>query len=106
MDAVASPELTQLQLGYRWSRLSREAASRSRGLRPGDRAPYAPCLDPLTGTPTRLFDLFSGPHFTLLGLGECCATALSALHADIVKPYLSVIAADNPSAVADYLRSL
>jgi hypothetical protein len=29
VDAVASPELTQLQLGYRWSRLSRDAASRS-----------------------------------------------------------------------------
>jgi 2-polyprenyl-6-methoxyphenol hydroxylase-like FAD-dependent oxidoreductase len=37
LDAVASAELTQLQLGYRWSRLSRNAASRSTGPRPGDR---------------------------------------------------------------------
>ncbi len=88
MDAVASPELTQLQLGYRWSRLSRNATSRSSGPRPGDRAPDAPCGDPFTGTPKRLFDLFRGPHFVLLGLGERCATALNDLKADIVKPYL------------------
>jgi hypothetical protein len=40
------------------------------------------------GTPKRLFDLFRGPHFTLLGLGERCGTALNDLKADIVKPYL------------------
>ncbi len=88
VDAVASPELTQLQLGYRWSRLSRNAASRSNGPQPGDRAPDAPCRDPLTGTQKRLFDLFRGPHFTLLGLGERGAAALTDLKADIVKPYL------------------
>jgi hypothetical protein len=88
VDAVASSELTQLQLGYRWSRLSRLATSRSGRLQPGDRAPDAPCRDPLTGTQRRLFDLFRGPHFTLLGLGEGCVTALSDLKSDIVKPYL------------------
>ena len=36
----------------------------------------------------RLFDLFRGPHFTLLGLGEGSAAALGGLEADIVKPYL------------------
>ena len=41
-----------------------------------------------TGTPKRLFDLFRGPHFTLLGLGEHCAAALSDLKSGIVKPYL------------------
>jgi 2-polyprenyl-6-methoxyphenol hydroxylase-like FAD-dependent oxidoreductase len=88
VDAVASPELTQLTLGYRWSRLSRNAASRSSGPQPGDRAPDAPCRDPFTGRPIRLFDLFRGPHFTLLGLGERCAAALNDLKTDIVKPYL------------------
>jgi 2-polyprenyl-6-methoxyphenol hydroxylase-like FAD-dependent oxidoreductase len=88
VDAVASPELTQLQLGYRWSRLSRNAAGRSSGLLPGDRAPDAPCRDPFTGAPRRLFDLFRGPHFTLLGLGERCAAALSYLKSDLVKPGL------------------
>ena len=51
-------------------------------------APDAPCRDPFTGTPKRLFDLFRGPHFTLLGLGERCAAALSDLKTGIVKPYL------------------
>jgi 2-polyprenyl-6-methoxyphenol hydroxylase-like FAD-dependent oxidoreductase len=92
VDAVASPELTQLQLGYRWSRLSRNAACRSSGPQPGDRAPDAGCRDPLTGTPKRLFDFFRGPHFTLLGLGERNAAALggleAGLEAGLVKAYL------------------
>jgi 2-polyprenyl-6-methoxyphenol hydroxylase-like FAD-dependent oxidoreductase len=77
VDAVATSELTQLALRYPWSRLSRRAASqatsraagRSAGLQPGDRAPDAPLCD-ASGRPIRLFDLFRGPHFTLLALGE------------------------------------
>ena len=88
VDAVASPELTQLQLGYRWSRLSRNAASRSSGPQPGDRAPDAPCRDPFTGTSKCLFDLFPRTPFHLLGLGERCAAALGDLKTGIVKPYL------------------
>jgi hypothetical protein len=91
VDAAASPELSQLQLGYRWSRLSRSVA----GSRPsevlleaGDRAPDASVSDPATGTPQRLFDLFCGPHFTLLGLGERSAASVSALKSEILKPYL------------------
>ncbi|MFC4533285.1 FAD-dependent monooxygenase [Sphaerisporangium dianthi] len=88
VDAVASPELTQLQLGYRWSRLSRDAAGRSGHVRPGDRAPDGLCLDPVTGSRIRLFDLFRGPRFTLLGLGERCGAALDDLKTDVVAPYL------------------
>jgi 2-polyprenyl-6-methoxyphenol hydroxylase-like FAD-dependent oxidoreductase len=92
VDAVASAELSQLTLGYRWSRLSRDAADRSGDLagrlRAGDRAPDAPCRDPLTGARVRLFDLFRGPHFTLLGLGDRGAAAVGAVEAAIVKPYL------------------
>jgi hypothetical protein len=92
VDAVASAELSQLTLGYRWSRLSRDAAGRagdrSGGLRPGDRAPDAPCHDRRTGAQVRLFDLFRGPHFTLLGLGGRGAAAVSGLESDILKPYL------------------
>jgi hypothetical protein len=54
----------------------------------GDRAPDAPCRDPFTGTPKRLFDLFRRPHFTLLGLGDRCAAALSDLESGIAKAYL------------------
>jgi 2-polyprenyl-6-methoxyphenol hydroxylase-like FAD-dependent oxidoreductase len=78
VDAVATSELTQLALRYPWSRLSRQAASRSAALRPGDRAPDAPI---------RLFDLFRGPHFTMLVLGEHDDATLSQLSPDIVKLY-------------------
>jgi hypothetical protein len=88
MDAVATPELTQLMLWYPWSRLSRQTTSRPTGPRPGDRAPDAPLYDAATGTATRLFDLFRGPHFTLLGLGERCAAMFGDVEGDIVKPYL------------------
>jgi 2-polyprenyl-6-methoxyphenol hydroxylase-like FAD-dependent oxidoreductase len=84
-DAVAAPELTQLMLKYPWSRLSRDAIDRSTALRPGDRAPDAPLLDPSTNSTVRLFDLFRGPHFTLLGLGQ--SVELDGLASDIVKPY-------------------
>ncbi len=88
MDAALS-ELTQLMLRYPWSRLSRGAASRSTGPRPGDRAPDAPLRDADTGSPIRLFDLFRGPHFTLLGLGERSTAAVSCeAETDILKPYL------------------
>jgi 2-polyprenyl-6-methoxyphenol hydroxylase-like FAD-dependent oxidoreductase len=88
VDAVATPELTQLMLGYPWSRLSRQTTSRPAGPRPGDRAPDAPLRDAATGAPTRLFDLFRGPHFTLLCLGERCAPVLGDAETGIVKPYL------------------
>lgn len=87
VDAVGSPELTQLMLRYPWSRLSRQTASRSTGPQPGDRAPDAPLRDAVTGSPVRLFDLFRGPHFTLLGLGERCAAAvIGELEFGILKP--------------------
>ena len=71
------------------NRLSRQATSRPTGPRPGDRAPDAPLRDPATGTPTRLFDLFRGPHFTLLGLGARSAAAVTGeAETDTLKPYL------------------
>jgi len=88
VDAVATAELSQLTLGYRWSRLSCDATSRLSGLRAGDRAPDAPCRDPRTGAPVRLFDVFRGPHFTLLGLGSRSAAALGGVGSDVVKPCL------------------
>jgi 2-polyprenyl-6-methoxyphenol hydroxylase-like FAD-dependent oxidoreductase len=92
VDAAASPELTQLMLRYPWSQLSRHTATRSTGPQPGDRAPDARLRDAVTGSPVRLFDLFRGPHFTLLGLGERCApvfghAVLGDVETDMVKPY-------------------
>ena len=88
VDAAATQELTQLMLRYPWSRLSRQTTSRPTGPRPGDRAPDAPLRDAATGTPIRLFDLFRGSHFTLLGLGERCAPVLGDAETGIVRPYL------------------
>lgn len=95
VDAVASPKLTQLALGYPWSRLSRQTPgrpgearpARSGRVRPGDRAPDAPLRDPVTGSSVRLFDLFRGPHLTLLGIGAIRATTFDSIEKDLVRPY-------------------
>ncbi|MYT33332.1 MULTISPECIES: FAD-dependent monooxygenase [unclassified Streptomyces] len=62
-------DLHQLDISYRNSPLTRELrpALPSDALTAGDRAPDAPCTTP-DGTPTHLFDLLRGPHFTLLAL--------------------------------------
>lgn len=71
-----STEATQLSIEYRWSSLSRTVGERTT-LTAGDRAPDAPVHDNRTGAETRLFDLFRGPHFTLLAFGEACDRVLS-----------------------------
>ncbi|MFC1431847.1 FAD-dependent monooxygenase [Streptacidiphilus sp. N1-3] len=90
LDAAASPETTTLGLGYRWSSLSRGQDGTGGRLRAGDRAPDAPCREAATGAPTRLFELFAGPHFTLLGFGRGAAAALReavAKHGDLLRAY-------------------
>src|SRR5262245_43177211 len=59
-------ETQQLDLGYLQSALSFERPLRTSGLRAGHRAPDAP-IRGAAGVPTRLFKLFQGPHWTLLG---------------------------------------
>ncbi len=61
-DLHRDEQFLQLKLNYRGASLSQGEASLSTTLQPGDRAPDAPLLD----KKTRLFDLFRGPHFTLL----------------------------------------
>src|SRR5215831_11268750 len=56
----------QLDLGYLESALSLERPPRTSGVRAGQRAPDAP-IRGAAGVPTRLFKLFQGPHWTLLG---------------------------------------
>jgi hypothetical protein len=56
----------QLDIGYLDSPLSRESPVRPAGLRAGDRAPDARCHG-ASAIATRLFTLFQGPHWTLLG---------------------------------------
>jgi len=60
-------ETQQLDLGYPESNLSLNKPARSpERVMAGDRAPDAP-IRGAAGQPTRLFKLFQGPHWTLLG---------------------------------------
>jgi len=59
-------EVQQLDLGYPDSPLALEQPERGGRLLAGDRAPDAP-IRGAAGQPARLFELFQGPHWTLLG---------------------------------------
>jgi hypothetical protein len=59
-------EVQQLDLCYPDSSLSFEMPERRGGLLAGDRAPDAP-VQGADGQPSRLFTLFQGPHWTLIG---------------------------------------
>ncbi len=59
-------EVHQLDLGYAQSSLALEKPERNGGLLAGDRAPDAP-IHGAAGQSTRLFELFKGPDWTLLG---------------------------------------
>lgn len=59
-------EVRQLDLAYPESALSLECPARTSGLLAGDRAPDAP-IRGSAGERQRLFNLFQGPHWTLLG---------------------------------------
>jgi 2-polyprenyl-6-methoxyphenol hydroxylase-like FAD-dependent oxidoreductase len=61
-DLLRDDQFLQLKLNYRGSSLAQGEPSLSTTLQPGDRAPDAPLLK----NEVRLFDLFRGPHFTLL----------------------------------------
>ncbi|MFC5664402.1 FAD-dependent monooxygenase [Kitasatospora misakiensis] len=70
------PRTEQLGLGYEDGPLTVEARPglAEDALRAGERAPDAPLdgsvLDAATGTARRLFDLFRGPHVTVLAVGR------------------------------------
>jgi len=59
-------EVLQLDLGYPYSSLAVADPTREKGVLAGDRAPDAPVTG-AGGLPTRLFLLFKGSHWTLLG---------------------------------------
>jgi 2-polyprenyl-6-methoxyphenol hydroxylase-like FAD-dependent oxidoreductase len=59
-------EVRQLDLCYPDSSLALEKPERQGGVLAGDRAPDAP-IRGTGGLPTRLFDLFKGSHWTLIG---------------------------------------
>lgn len=67
-------EVQQLDLGYRQSSLSLPAVPRDGRIMPGDRAPDAP-VHGAGGQPVRLFEVFRGTHWTLLGYATDRAVA-------------------------------
>ncbi|TQJ46380.1 FAD-dependent monooxygenase [Streptomyces sp. SLBN-115] len=69
-------EERQLGLTYRGGPLAPADAPATETLHVGDRAPDAPCTAPGT---RRLFDLYRGPHFTLLAFGLGATKALPDL---------------------------
>ena len=81
-----SRETRQLDLGYLGKSLPQQTPERD-GLQTGDRAPHAP-MRGAAGQPTRLFSLFCGPHWTLLGdeSVRAAATPRSGLHVRTVGP--------------------
>ncbi|MEU4231462.1 FAD-dependent oxidoreductase [Nonomuraea sp. NPDC026600] len=87
VEAAATPAIGR---GYRWSSLSAATGAGDPAvLCAGDRAPDAPCIDS-AGEPVRLFQLYAGPRFTLLGFGPGSAQALrdvTAKHQGLVQAY-------------------
>jgi 2-polyprenyl-6-methoxyphenol hydroxylase-like FAD-dependent oxidoreductase len=79
-------EVHQLDIGYPESSLALEQPARVAGLFAGDRAPDAPVRD-MTGQ-TRLFTLFQGPHWTLLGyeVEQAAVAPSTQLHIHVLGP--------------------
>ncbi len=81
-------EVLQLDLCYPDSPLALELPGRAGGILAGDRAPDAPLRRP-SGSTIRLFDLFKGTHWTLLGYQVDRLSALEprkGLHIHAVGP--------------------
>lgn len=80
-------DLQQLELGYRGGPLSLDLRPEvaEDALQAGDRAPDAPCTDS-SGRATRLFEVFQGPHATLLAFGGVPLPA-SALDGSTVRAF-------------------
>jgi 2-polyprenyl-6-methoxyphenol hydroxylase-like FAD-dependent oxidoreductase len=81
-------EHMQLGLNYRGGPLSLdERPAMGEGItRAGDRAPDAQ-LAAAAGAQVRLFDLFRGPHFTLLALGGAVLSGPALTYGDAVRVY-------------------
>lgn len=71
-------EERQLGLSYHGGPLAPAEATATKTLHVGDRAPDAPCTGPVGEQ--RLFDIFQGPHFTLLAFGANAIKALPELN--------------------------
>ncbi|MEP7218748.1 MAG: hypothetical protein ABI876_07510 [Bacteroidota bacterium] len=73
-------DVNQLLLNYRGCALSWERREIPGEIRAGDRAPDAFCRH--NGKSCRLFDIFRGPHFTLLAFGEKSAEIVTDINGE------------------------
>ncbi|MGF6884810.1 hypothetical protein ABIA39_007009 [Nocardia sp. GAS34] len=81
-DPQMHRQMSGLAIRYRESPLSLTwGDATGKDVVAGDRAPDAPCRDLLADTMVRLFDLYRGPHWTLLGFGPQGAETIRAYHA-------------------------
>jgi 2-polyprenyl-6-methoxyphenol hydroxylase-like FAD-dependent oxidoreductase len=89
-------EESQLDLGYPDSSLSIGDSPSTACVLPGDRAPDAPVLG-AGGLPTRLFNLFCGPHWTLCGYeadAENAPAPRRGLHIHLIGPLGEILDLD------------
>lgn len=95
-DIRRGREVRQLDIGYLDSSLALEKPRRTDSLRAGNRAPDAP-IRGASGRPTRLFELFKGAHWTLLGrdVARDVVAPRPNLHIHIFGPRGDVIDADH-----------
>jgi 2-polyprenyl-6-methoxyphenol hydroxylase-like FAD-dependent oxidoreductase len=69
-ELVINDDTSQLNVNYRGGPLAPVGAGATTTLHAGDRAPDGLCRNVDTGQPVRLFDLFRGPHWTVLNFGD------------------------------------
>jgi 2-polyprenyl-6-methoxyphenol hydroxylase-like FAD-dependent oxidoreductase len=73
---VVNEDTSQLGITYRGGPLAATDAAGTATLHVGDRAPDGGVHDLDTGNEVRLFDLFRGPHWTVLTVGENSTAAM------------------------------
>lgn len=95
-----SSETLQLGISYRHSSLSDRRNSESTTLAAGDRAPDG-LLSDAQGKPTRLFDLFRGPLFTLLSFDGVLLDQCNNLMARFPSALRAYVVSRNPPCKSD-----
>jgi hypothetical protein len=73
---VANQDTSQLDITYRGGPLALSTTGTA-ALHVGDRAPDGICRDDAPEIPSRVFDLFRGPHWTVLTFGDTVPDAVA-----------------------------
>ncbi|WAC55522.1 FAD-dependent monooxygenase [Gordonia sp. SL306] len=91
----------QLGITYRGGPLAPVHAESTHTLRVGDRAPDSRLLRADGGGPMRLFELYAGPHFTLVGHGPTAAEHLGQIKWPNIGAQLRTVAINSAQAELD-----